>query len=109
MTIYILFCFHFLYLLSLKFCNLCISGSVVTQEEQVNDTPRTDRSSEHLFSDVSQCYIVGILYAAILLVFLLLLSLMDCCACGTHTMSTGYPSVLLTELGKIRYPFDCDL
>lgn len=27
------------------------TGSVVTQEEQVNDTPRTDRSSEHLFSD----------------------------------------------------------
>lgn len=34
----------------------------MTQEEQVNDTPRTHRSSEQLFSDVSQCYIVGIIY-----------------------------------------------
>jgi hypothetical protein len=78
MAIYSLFRFHFLYLLSQKFCNLCISGSAVTQEEQVNDTPRTHRSSEHSFSDVSQCFVVGILCSAILLLFFLLLSLMDC-------------------------------
>ncbi|KAK7846353.1 pre-mrna-splicing factor atp-dependent rna helicase deah7 [Quercus suber] len=50
---------------SQKFCNPCIVGSIVTQEEQANDTSRTRHSSEH--PDVSQSYIFVILFAALLL------------------------------------------